>query len=363
MKRRSRSFLDMLSPTSSESIMRQLPVLPLTFQSLADAAKHLRTAIYRALVLQSLDQSFDKVNLAVIRQFVNDWSIKFDHWRFAPTDSESLDKRWHLLLLAQHRMVQLLLKTMPPENDTEYSKAAIDCSIMFAQIRMFLDAWYTTAFGEGKSAEILSSFGFIPTLVFIATECRLLSVRHMALDTLRDLQAVDDQWNSYPAYAPAHTFFEMESRRSRSDDDSVPKQDLAKVVLESLNGGLYPTGDTALSIDSIANTALESHDSETYHYDADMPWVSMHGVLRAQGPDARKPFSRIVLYDGFQGQARPKGYGCEYHQTYDSSHKTQAYQTLPPQPYTNALAFLRIDSDTSDFDSTLHSNPLKDSCL
>ena len=251
---------DFSSPVSCESMMRHFPVLQNTFSSLTEAADQLQTALYQALVLQNLGQPYDEIMVTATRQFVNDWSIKFDYWRFRPINEESGSRRWHLLLLAQHRMVQLLLKAMPPEYDLNYCRAATDFRIMFAQIRTFLDTGSYVDAGDEKTTAIPVHSGFIVPLFFVAVNCRLGEIRQMALNTLRDLRVVEGQWNSCMAHAIACKVVEIETGLNDSQNFLVPTFDSMEIRPDSLLGA----SDGRLKLTYLAKMSRGTHSVHSH---------------------------------------------------------------------------------------------------
>ena len=137
----------------------------------------------------------------------------FNQWKVASTidTDDPLVKDWHLLLLAHHRMALLLLRTLPPENDACYHRAAADFRVMFAQMRTFLRSGYAKMEKGADSDLVLKAhLGFICPLYFIATLCRVRDIQRSAVEALGELRVVEGNWNSCVAYAVARTVLDIE---------------------------------------------------------------------------------------------------------------------------------------------------------
>ena len=200
-------------PVSTSRTAYTVPSMPNRFTSLAHANKHLKQAVYLVLLLELGSPHHSTAMIPSVRKYVLDWFDAFRRWKVGASFDmeEPLSKDWQLLLLAHHRMALIILRTLPPENDSNYTRAAADFRIMFAQMRTFLRSGYT-AMEEGKEADLIlkTHLGFISPLYFIATLCRVHEIRDGALEALLELKVVEGHWNSCVAYAVAKTVVEIE---------------------------------------------------------------------------------------------------------------------------------------------------------
>ncbi len=197
---------------TTESTTYSLPEMPKVFRDLHQANKYLQQALYWVLLLE-LGQPNHSTMAPGVRKYVADWATAFGQWKVVYELDDNLLKDWQLLLLAHHRMALLILKTLPPENDKGYSRAAADFRIMFAQLRTFLRGEYTKLDPKHSGDLVLKvHLGFIAPLFFIATECRVRDLRLNALEALKDLRIVEGHWNSCVAYAIAATAVEIDEK-------------------------------------------------------------------------------------------------------------------------------------------------------
>ncbi|OAL37861.1 hypothetical protein AYO20_02694 [Fonsecaea nubica] len=194
-----------------------VPDMPEVFEDLAQANKHLQQAVYMVLLLELGKPHHSAPMIPGVRKYVADWASAFGRWKATLELDEPLLTDWQLLLLAHHRMALLILKTLPPDNDSNYNRAAADFRIMFAQLRTFLRSGYTMREkGQDSNLVLKVHLGFIAPLYFIATLCRVRDIRRNALEALRDLKVVEGHWNSCVAYAVAKTVVEVEETYSET---------------------------------------------------------------------------------------------------------------------------------------------------
>jgi hypothetical protein len=185
----------------SDPVQRLIAILPNCFTSTAHASEHLHEVIYSTLLLQELGEPVDRRFLMATRKLANNWSILFDSLRHSSTQLRSLE---HLLLLSQHRMVQLILKTMPPERDEHHEHAEHDFHIMLSQMQSYLKYNDSSPGGPGS--------GIITPLFFTATHAPTLNLRLSALDTLAELRTREGHWTSCVAHAIASKAIELAQR-------------------------------------------------------------------------------------------------------------------------------------------------------
>jgi hypothetical protein len=189
--------------------------MPERFEDLTQANKHLQQAVYLVLLLELGKPHHSTPMIPGVRKYVTEWSKAFGRWKATSSldTDDPLMKDWQLLLLAHHRMALLMLKTLPPDNDSSYKRAAADFRIMFAQMRTFLRSGYTQM-EKGRDSDLVlkAHLGFISPLYFIATLCQVRDIRRSALEALRDLKTVEAHWNSCVAYAVARTVVEIEEQ-------------------------------------------------------------------------------------------------------------------------------------------------------
>ena len=221
-------------PTTLRALVQEMAVIPEPFSSLANAAGSLLDVLHRALLLQELGQPCDQDLAIATRKSANNWSVSFDVFRFAFGMSPPEVKRWHLLLLAEHRMVQLLLKSMPPEADSTLQRATGDFRIMIAQLKTFLtgqDKESGTVLETSRHVPV--SLGFIMPLFFICVHCRDHEIQLAALELLRELNVTEGHWNSCLAHAIASKIIELDEKEMQRISSSK--------LSETVTGRVKPT--------------------------------------------------------------------------------------------------------------------------
>ncbi|KIW12200.1 hypothetical protein PV08_09476 [Exophiala spinifera] len=253
-----------------------LPEMPKVFRDLDQSNKFLQQALYWVLLLE-LGQPNHLSSMAPgVRKYVADWATSFGQWKVTYELDDPVLKDWQLLLLAHHRMALLILKSLPPENDKIYSRAAADFRIMFVQIRTFLRGGYTELLHEEHNDDLVLKvhLGFIAPLFFLATECRARDLRHSALDALRDLKVVEGHWNSCVAYAIAKTATELDEKASQGNPgktvriklDSVDRWKDGTMTLKYYKVGLGNVVTGEAELEAITEPAC--------HDEVNMQWVS-----------------------------------------------------------------------------------------
>lgn len=250
-----------------------LPEMPKVFRDLDQANKFLQQALYWVLLLE-LGQPNHLSSMAPgVRRYVADWATSFGQWKVTYELDDPLLKDWQLLLLAHHRMALLILKSLPPENDKSYSRAAADFRIMFVQLRTFLRGGYTDLVPKHSDDLILKvHVGFIAPLFFLATECRARDLRHHALDALRDLKVVEGHWNSCVAYAIAKTATEIDENANQATPGKT-----VRVKLDSVDR--WKDGTMTLKyykvVDNVVagEAELETITEPACHHEVNMQWV------------------------------------------------------------------------------------------
>lgn len=281
------------------------------FQSLPDAATALRDVTYRVTLLQQLAGRRPTITdateqLMATRQLANAWSTMFD--RFRSSSSSPAEKQAHLLLLAQHRMLQLLLKTMPPERDERYKSAEGDFRIMLSQLQTFLPqgrevAWEASGDGtdyaddEFLGDSTTGGIGVIMPLFFIATQCPLPDVRAAALDVLGGLRVQEGAWNSCVAHAigtKAGAMLLQAQHHQRSRGAGAPawlplgsREHGYEYSRSATSSGLAPQQWLAVSIDSVERVAGA----------ADKLRVTYH-LTTPKGGSPREVYAITELIDG-----------------------------------------------------------------
>ncbi|KAI1622137.1 hypothetical protein EDD37DRAFT_507417 [Exophiala viscosa] len=283
--------------TKSETVEAtgpSLPQMPKVFQDLNQANKHLLEAVYSVLKLE-LRQPHDLAAMAPnVRKYVTDWATAFDRWKSTYELDDPLLKDWQLLLQAHHRMAFLILKTLPPENDQGYTRAAADFRIMFAQLRTFLRAGYTELDPKHSGDLVLKvHMGFIAPLFFIATKCRVQEIRHGALEALKDLKVVEGHWNSCVAYAIAKTASEIDDRLNETNPSKTIRIKLDRV--DRLKDGTmtmtYRKVYGHVSSDEVESKIITE---PACHHEVNMQW----------------PAVRVVRLHGFQASVKPRKLHC-----------------------------------------------------
>jgi hypothetical protein len=162
---------------TAEDTRASLPEMPKIFQDLSQANKYLLDAVYWVLLLELRGSHHMATMAPNVRRYVTHWATAFDRWKSTYELDDPLLKDWQLLLLAHHRMAFLILKTLPPENDQGYSRAAADFRIMFAQLRTFFRGGYADLNPKHSDDLVLKvHLGFIAPLFFIATNCRVQEI-------------------------------------------------------------------------------------------------------------------------------------------------------------------------------------------
>ncbi|KAK5044202.1 hypothetical protein LTR13_000558 [Exophiala sideris] len=279
---------------AAEATSPSLPEMPKIFQNLSQANKHLLEAVYWVLSLE-LRQSQQLATMAPsVRKYVTDWATAFDRWKSTYELDDPLMKDWQLLLLAHHRMAFLILKTLPPENDQGYTRAAADFRIMFAQLRTFLRAGYTNLDPKQSDHLVLKThLGFIAPLFFIATNCRVHEIRQGALEALEDLNVVEGHWNSCVAYAIAKTAGEIDEKINETNPSKTIRIKLDRV--DRLKDGTM-TMTFYKVYGHISSDEAESKiiTEPACHHEVNMQW----------------PVVRVVQLRGFQASVKPRKLHC-----------------------------------------------------
>lgn len=259
----------------SEETIYALPEMPEVFEDLSEANKHIQQALYWAIIVE-LGQPHHTSTIAPgIRRYVADWATAFSRWKASSELDDPLLRDWQLLLLAHHRMVLLILKAVPPENDTNYARGAADFRIMFAQLCTFLRAGYTDLDPNNSGNLVLEvHLGFITPLFFIATRCPVREIRYNALKALKDLNVVEGHWNSCVAYAIAKTAVEIEERGAtthplRASRIKIDSVDRAK------DGSLSMKYHTVPGSGSASHAATARIAEPACHHELNMQWVCM----------------------------------------------------------------------------------------
>lgn len=268
-------------PVATNALVAELEPVPSCFTSLADADRSLSNVLYRTLMLQALGQPSDRHLATATRKYANGWSVAFDAFRFASMNDVPELKRWHLFLLAEHRMVQLLLKSMPPEADNNYQHATADFRVMFAQIQTFLiEQTQQCDVEEGVRQMFPLHPGFIAPLFFIAIHCRVGEIRNNALELLRDLNITEGHWNSCLAHAIASKVVEMSEevmlQKARpSGTPGIIPHNVKPLSLEWTSGSRlrlqYLEFGSASSRSDVGEVFIEQR---TCQHNVSMSWVS-----------------------------------------------------------------------------------------
>lgn len=253
-----------------------LPNMPERFEDLAQANKYLQQAVYLVLLLELGKPHHSTPMIPGVRKYVADWAKSFGRWKAASSleTEDPLLKDWQLLLLAHHRMALLMLKTLPPDNDCAYSRAAADFRIMFAQMRTFLRSGYTSM-EKGRDSDLVlkAHLGFISPLYFIATLCRVRDIRRQALEALHELEVVEAHWNSCVAYAVAKTVIEIEETYNES---SMKVQRInVDSVDRSKDGKLEIRYHKIPGNGTHGDTVTRKIHEPCCHHEATMMWVSI----------------------------------------------------------------------------------------
>ena len=273
--------IDCYLPITTHRLLQELPSMPASFSSLVSAGSTLNDVLYQTLLLQELGQPCDRYQAAAIRKYANNWSIAFDAFRFASGHDTSEMQSWNLLLLAEHRMIQLLLKSMPPEADANFRRATTDFRVMLAQLKTFLrkrDQEIGIKDDTNRHQPITS--GYIMPLFFISLHCHVHEIQSAALDLLRDLNVVEGQWNSCLAHAIASRVADLSEKQMQrirpskmSDTDSTR---IKPISLERAGGGRLRLQYMKLSFDGKSGEAGEALiEQQTCHQNVNPSWVSM----------------------------------------------------------------------------------------
>ena len=249
-----------------------------TFQDLTQANKYLERALYWVLLLDMGQPHYMLQKASTIRKYVHDWATAFGRWKACLSNDDKELKDWQLLLLSHHRMALLLLRSLPPENDKTYGRAASDFRVMFAQLRIFLRSGQLCIEQSDQSTALLPRhIGYIAPLFFIATQCRFGDTRRNALEALKDLKVAEGQWNSCVAYTIAKAVMETEeslaetspARLTRVKIECVDRKEYGSLMLEYHK---VPARGTADDMGSIWIT------DACCHSEGDMKWVSQKPI-------------------------------------------------------------------------------------
>lgn len=245
-----------------------------SFQDLTQANKYVEKALYWVLLLDLGQPHYLLQKASPIRKYVHDWATAFGRWKACLSNDDTELKDWQLLLLSHHRMALLLLRSLPPENDKTYGRAASDFRIMFVQLRTFLRSSQACVEQSDESRALLQQhLGYIAPLFFIATQCRVGDIRRNALDALKDLKVAEGHWNSCIAYTIAKTVMEIEesfaetspARLTRVKIECVDRNEDGSLLMEYHK---VPARGTPDDIGSISIT------DDCCRNEADMKWVS-----------------------------------------------------------------------------------------
>lgn len=257
----------------TEQATYALPEMPDIFSDLTQANKHLQEAVYWVLLLELGKPHHLSTMTPGVRKYVAEWATAFGRWKASLENEDPLLKDWQLLLLSHHRMALLILKTLPPECDNNYSRASADFRIMFAQLRTFLRSGHASLDDTESSKLVLKKhLGLITPLFFIATQCRVRDIRQNALEALKDLDVVEGHWNSCVAYAVAKAVIEIEdtndytaaARASRIKVDSVDR---------SRDGQLFMKYHKVPGIGSSDDISVHLITEPVCHHAETMQWV------------------------------------------------------------------------------------------
>lgn len=251
-----------------------------SFQDLVQANKYVERALYWVILLDLGQPHYLLQKASAIRKYVHDWATAFGRWKasLSNDDAELEVKDWQLLLLSHHRMALLLLRSLPPENDKTYGRAASDFRIMFAQLRTFLRSGHPCIEQADESNALLKMhLGYIAPLFFIAAQCRAGDIRRSALEALKDLKVAEGRWNSCVAYTIAKAVMEIEesltetspARLTRIKIECVDRQDDGSLLIEYHK---VPARGTPDDIGSMRITA------KCCYNEADMKWVSYETI-------------------------------------------------------------------------------------
>ncbi|KIW99350.1 uncharacterized protein Z518_11338 [Rhinocladiella mackenziei CBS 650.93] len=251
-----------------------LPEMPEIFEDLTQANRSLQQAMYWVLLLELGQPNHLSTMTPGVRKYVTDWATAFGRWKARLEWDDPLLKDWQLLLLAHHRMALLILRTLPPENDQSYGRAAADFRIMYAQLRTFLRSGYIDADEKENSHLVLKvHLGFIAPLFFIATQCRVRDIRRNALEALQNLNVVEGHWNSCVAYAIAKTAVEVEEQYN----ETSPMKS-TRIKIESVDrwrdGTMTMKYHKVPGNGSADSIATKNITEAACHHDANMQWYS-----------------------------------------------------------------------------------------
>jgi hypothetical protein len=305
-------------PAATNSLLVQFERIPTAFTSFAEAGRSLAEIIYRTQLLQELGQPSDRHQATFIRRQANSWSLAFDGLRFSKGNNQSRElPKFQLILLAQHRMLQLLLKSMPPESDTLFQHCASDFKIMLAQIQTFVNEVNQGSNIEANMRNIIPIHaGVIMPLFFIATHCRDPQTTYGSLDLLKSLNLTEGQWNNCLAHSIASKLVEVSVKTGKSKSKHGPKMGTARHLRPvSLKRG-YGAQPRLQYIDVIADEKAGgidevAVDDECCPEDLNTSWVSQRYSLASNHTDDSQQFSTVLRNHGFQGAVRSQSHYCE----------------------------------------------------
>lgn len=259
------------------------PEMVHTFQDLTEANKHVEHALYWVLLLDLGQPHYFLQKIPAVRKYVNDWATAFGRWKADLSNDETELKDWQLLLLSHHRMALLLLRSLPPENDKTYGRAASDFRVMFAQLRTFLRNGHPSIEQPESKALLKMHLGYIAPLFFIATQCRLSDIRRNALGALKDLKVAEGRWNSCIAYIIAKAILEIEesladtspARSTRVKIESVGRAGDGTLLMKYHKVPARGTPDDAGSLRMDGGYCIDEPDMKWVceKSDAGLPWL------------------------------------------------------------------------------------------
>lgn len=263
--------------SGSEETTYVSPEMIHTFRDLMEANKLVERALYWVLLLDMSQPHYLLPKVSDVRKYVNDWPTAFGRWKASLSQDDTELKDWQLLLLSHHRMALLLLRSLPPENDKTYGRAASDFRVMFAQLRTILRSahGWIDQLDESKSP-LAMHLGYIAPLFFVATQCRLSDIRRNALEALKELRVAEGCWNSCIAYTIAKAVIEIEeslaeanpARLTRVKIESVGRSGDGALLLQYYkipgSGMPYDSGSLRVDVDCCADQAEMKWVSQTY---------------------------------------------------------------------------------------------------
>jgi hypothetical protein len=313
-------------PAVTNSLLARFEQMPTAFTSFAEAGRSLAELIYRTQLLQELGQPSDRHQATFIRSQANSWSLAFDGLRFGKANNKSKElRKFQLILLAQHRMMQLLLKSMPPESDTLFQHCASDFKIMLAQIQTFvIEVNHSSGIEANMRNVIPIHAGVIMPLFFIATHCRDPQTTYGSLDLLKSLNLTEGQWNNCFAYSIASKLVEVSVKTGKSKSKHGPKMSTARHLRPvSLKRGCgvqpklqYVDATADEKAHDIEGVAV---DDECCPEDLNTSWVSHYPRFRSSSNfftielTTSQEFSNLLRNHGFQGPIRSQSHYCDSH--------------------------------------------------